>query len=103
MRAVVALEFAQQFHFDRVNGKEALRQFIEENICKTLDVPQGTYRIKCIMEGQALPTRSMQTKVAQSLAPQPQAQAATEDAPGPFLEKVIAVFGGQLLDDDGKG
>jgi len=100
---VVALEFTQQFHFDRVNGKEALRQFIEENICKTLDVPQGSYRIKCIMEGQALPTRSMQTKVAQSLAPQPQAPAATGDAPGPFVEKVIAVFGGQLLDDDLKG
>jgi len=100
---VVALEFAHPFHFERVNGKEALRQFIEENICKTLDVPQGTYRIKCIMEGQALPTRSMQTKVAQSLAPQPQAPAATGDAPGPFVEKVIAVFGGQLLDDDLKG
>lgn len=98
---VVALEFAHPFHFERVNGKEALRQFIEENICKTLEVPQGTYRIKCIMEGQALPTRSMQTKVAQSLAPQ--TPAATGDAPGPFVEKVIAVFGGQLLDDDLKG
>ena len=100
---VVMLEFAQPFHFDRVNGKEALRQFIEENICKTLDAPQGSYRVKCIMEGQALPTRSVQTKVAQSLAPQPQAPAVTEDAPGPFVEKVIAVFGGQLLDDDLKG
>ncbi len=98
---VVALEFAQQFHFDRVNGKDALRQFIEENICKTLDVPQGSYRVKCIMEGQALPTRSMQTKVAQSLAPQ--APPAAGDVPGPFVEKVIAVFGGQLLDDDLKG
>jgi len=104
---VVMLEFAQQFHFDRVNGKEALRQFIEENICKTLDVPQGSYRLKCIMEGQALPTRSVQTKVAQSLAPQPSAPSAVNvsvgDAPGPFVEKVIAVFGGQLLDDDLKG
>jgi len=98
---VVALEFAQQFHFDRVNGKDALRQFIEENICKTLDVPQGSYRVKCIMEGQALPTRSMQTKVAQSLAPQ--APPAAGDVPGPFVEKVIAVFGGELLDDDLKG
>ena len=108
---VVMLEFAQQFHFDRVNGKEALRQFIEENICKTLDVPQGSYRLKCIMEGQALPTRPVQGKVAQSLAPQSPApaavtaapRAAASDAPGPFVEKVIAVFGGQLLDDDLKG
>ena len=98
---VVALEFAQQFHFDRVNGKEALRQFIEENVCKTLDVPQGTYRVKCIMEGQALPMRSVQAQVAQSLAPQ--ASAVGGDSPGPFVEKVIAVFGGQLLDDDLKG
>ena len=99
---VVMLEFAQPFHFDRVNSKEALRQFIEENICKTLDAPQGSYRVKCIMEGQALPTRSVQAKVAQSLAPQATAPAAG-DAPGPFVEKVIAVFGGQLLDDDLKG
>ena len=99
---VVMLEFAQPFHFDRVNGKEALRQFIEENICKTLDAPQGTYRVKCIMEGQALPSRSVQTKVAQSLAP-PAAAPAAGDAPSPFVEKVIAVFGGQLLDDDLKG
>ena len=99
---VVMLEFAQPFHFDRVNGKEALRQFIEENICKTLDAPQGTYRVKCIMEGQALPSRSVQTKVAQSLAP-PAAAPAASDAPSPFVEKVIAVFGGQLLDDDLKG
>ena len=103
--SVVALEFAHPFHFERVNGKEALRQFIEENICKTLDVAPGTYRVKCIMEGQALPTRSMQAKVAQSLAPPVPAvtQAPAADTPGPFVEKVIAVFGGQLLEDDSKG
>ena len=103
--SVVALEFAHPFHFERVNGKEALRQFIEENICKTLDVAPGTYRVKCIMEGQALPTRSMQAKVAQSLAPTAPAvtQAPAADTPSPFVEKVIAVFGGQLLEDDSKG
>ena len=99
--SVVTLEFAHPFHFERVNGKEALREFIEENICKTLDVAQGTYRIKCIKEGQTLPPRAAQTKVAQGLAPKP--QAAGGDAPGPFVEKVIAVFGGQLLEDDLKG
>ena len=98
---VVFLQFAHPFHFERVNGKEALRVFIEENICKTLDAPPGTYRVKCLMEGQQLPQPTLQARVAQSLPPAPPAGTqAVADTPGPFVEKVIAVFGGQLLDDD---
>jgi len=88
---VILLEFSHSFHFDRVQSKEALRHCIEENICKTLEVPPGSYRTKCIMKGQALPQRSHAI------------QKAAADAPGPFVEKVIAVFGGQLLEDDAKG
>jgi len=93
---VVMLEFAHPFHYERVQGKEALREFIAESICRTLDVDLGTYRVKCIMAGQPIPHRP-----AQNGTPQAQEEP-TPDTPSPFVQKVIAVFGGELLDDDAK-
>ena len=106
--SVVTLEFAHPFHYERVQGKEALREFIAESICRTLDVDMGTYRVKCIMAGQAIPQRPAQNGTplireepgsaasARNESPPP------DDTPSPFVQKVIAVFGGELLDDDAK-
>ncbi len=100
----VILEFDNQFSFDRVQSKEKGRKMIEEIINRTLGVEPETYKIKCLMHGQPLPTRGAVGKVAQSLAPKPREAAPPAPArPGPFVDEVIAVFGGQLLDDDGKG
>lgn len=103
----VILQFSGQFNVDRVEGNEKGRALLEDAINKTLGVEAGTYRVKAILKGQALPNRTAQTKVAQSLAPRiigapatPPPVPETSDAPGPFVEKVIAVFGGKLLDDD---
>ncbi len=100
----VILEFNNQFSFDRVQGKEKGRKMIEEIINRTLGVEPETYKIKCLLQGQPLPTRGVVSKVAQSLAPKPrEAAPPAPDRPGPFVDEVIAVFGGQLLDDDLKG
>ena len=92
-----------QFNVDRVEGNEKGRALLEDAINKTLGVEAGAYRVKAILKGAALPSRSAQAKLAQGLAPKAvetiQSPAAS-DAPGPFVEKVIAVFGGQLLDDE---
>lgn len=102
---VVTLEFAHPFHYERVQGKEALREFIAESICRTLDVDLGTYRVKCIMAGQVVPQRPTQNGTPQNGKPQsPVFQGPTgslpPDTPSPFVQKVIAVFGGELLEDD---
>ena len=104
---VVMLEFAHPFHYERVQGKEALREFIAESICRTLDVDMGTYRVKCVMAGQTLPSRPAQNGTPQArerLSPAPPAPNGNtpSDSPSPFVQKVIAVFGGELLDDDAK-
>ena len=106
--SVVTLEFAHPFHYERVQGKEALREFIAESICRTLDVDLGTYRVKCIMAGQAIPQRPAQSGTPLTREEPGSATSArnesppSEDTPSPFVQKVIAVFGGELLDDDAK-
>ncbi len=102
----VILEFDNQFSFDRVQSKEKGRKMIEEIIDRTLGAVPGTYKVKCVMAGQTLPTRSSPGKpseshVTQSQAPaRPMAAAVAADVPSPFVDEVIAVFGGRLLDDD---
>ena len=109
----VWLQFSGQFNVDRVEGNEKGRGVLEDAINKTLGVEAGTYQVKAVLKGQALPTRATASRpeskvesIAQSVQPRPREQAppvAPSDAPGPFVEKVIAVFGGQLLDDEVKG
>jgi DNA polymerase-3 subunit gamma/tau len=109
----VWLQFSGQFNVDRVEGNEKGRAVLEEAINKTLGVEAGTYQVKAILKGQPLPARATTSRpegkvesIAQSVQPKPREQAlpvAPSDAPGPFVEKVIAVFGGQLLDDEVKG
>jgi DNA polymerase-3 subunit gamma/tau len=98
----IVLEFDNQFSFDRVQSKEKGRKMIEEIINRTLGAEPDTYKIKCVMAGQSLPVRS---SAAQNLAPKPREMAtpaAPADVPGPFVDEVIAVFGGRLLDDDAR-
>ena len=95
----VVLEFDNQFSFDRVQSKEKGRKMIEEIINRTLGVDPDTYKVKCVMHGQTLPSRG----VSSAPASKPREMAAVAaDVPGPFVEEVIAVFGGRLLDDDAK-
>ena len=78
---------------------------IEEIIDRTLGAELGTYKDKCDMAGQTLPERGMSGRVAEPRTPQPLAPARemaaiAADVPSPFVDEVIAVFGGRLLDDD---
>ncbi len=94
----VILEFDNQFSFDRVQSKEKGRKMIEEIINRTLGVDPDTYKVKCVMHGQTLLTRG----ASQAPAPRPREMAAAvaADVPSPFVDEVIAVFGGRLLDDE---
>jgi DNA polymerase III subunit gamma/tau len=96
----VVLEFDNQFSFDRVQSKEKGRKMIEEIINRTLGVDPDTYKVKCVMHGQTLPSRGVSSAPASK--PREMAAAVAADVPGPFVEEVIAVFGGRLLDDDAK-
>ena len=94
----VILEFDNQFSFDRVQSKEKGRKMIEEIINRTLGADPDTYKVKCVMHGQTLPTRGGSS--ASPPKPRELAAVVVADVPGPFVDEVIAVFGGRLLDDD---
>ncbi len=94
----VILEFDNQFSFDRVQSKEKGRKMIEEIINRTLGADPDTYKVKCVMHGQTLPMRGVPPPPAPR--PREMAAAVAADAPSPFVDEVIAVFGGRLLDDD---
>ncbi len=97
----IILEFDNQFSFDRVQSKEKGRKMIEEIINRTLGADAETYRVKCVMQGHAPPSRPASGKLAQSVAPAArQTVPPATDTPGPFVDEVIAVFGGRLLDDE---
>ncbi len=96
----VILEFDNQFSFDRVQSKEKGRKMVEEIIDRTLGAEQGTYKVKCVMAGQTLPARGSPVR---STDPRPVSMPPARpaaDVPSPFVDEVIAVFGGRLLDDD---
>ena len=93
----VILEFDNQFSFDRVQSKEKGRKMIEEIINRTLGADPDTYKVKCVMHGQILPPRG----AAPASLPKPREMVpVAADVPSPFVDEVIAVFGGRLLDDD---
>ena len=101
----VMLEFDNQFSFDRVQSKEKGRRMVEEIIDRTLAAEPGTYKVKCVMAGQPLPVRGGSGRVSEAkpisiAASKREPLAVAADAPGPFVDEVIAVFGGRLLDDD---
>ena len=98
---IVTLEFAHPFHFERVQSKDPLRTFIAENICHTLDVPIGSYRVKCVLKGKAVPPPVVPRSEALSTSASAPAEAA--NAPSSLVQQVIAVFGGNILDDDKEG
>ena len=102
----VVLQFTSQFNVDRMESNERGRAVVEDAINRTLGTEPGTYKVKGVLKGHTLPARvtpgrAPDTKVAQSVAPMPRETAAPKlDTPGPFVDEVIAVFGGRLLDDD---
>ena len=78
---------------------------IEEIIDRTLGAELGTYKVKCVMAGQTLPVRGTPGRTSELRTPQPlvltrEMAVVAADVPSPFVDEVIAVFGGRLLDDD---
>ena len=110
---VVILQFTSRFNVEKIESNEKGRQVLEDAINKTLGPDAGPFKVKALLKGQPLPTgavtksgtanNSRPTSPApaapQQIAPAP-AQEPDADAPGSFVEEVIAVFGGRLLDDD---
>ena len=101
----VLLQFTSQFNVDKLEGNERGRAVVEDAINRTLQAEPGAYKVKGILKGHALPVRPAQgraadAKVAQSVAPKPREAAPMPEANGAFVDEVIAVFGGRLLDDE---
>jgi DNA polymerase-3 subunit gamma/tau len=92
--SIITLQFASPFHFDRIQQNERGRKTLEDIISKTLDVPIGTYKIKCIL-GKEPVSVSMPGP-----ASKPKSIMEEEEPHSPLMDEVIAVFGGKLLDDE---
>lgn len=88
------LEFQNPLFVDKMERNEKGRKTLEDIINRTLDAEPGTYKVKAVLRGAALPA-----KVAQSRAPRVREAVPAPEAPSPFVEEVIRVFGGRILDD----
>ena len=99
----IFLQFSGQFNVDRLEANARGREVVEEAVNKTLGMESGHFKVRAILKGQVIPTRGTVGKVAQSLVPQREAAPSAPEKPGAFVDEVIAVFGGQLLDDELKG
>ena len=106
---VVILQFTSLFNVEKIEANEKGRQVLEDAINKTLGADVGPFKVKALLKGQPLPTgavakSSAATPSRPAAAPQQAAPSTPPepdtDAPGSFVEEVIAVFGGRLLDDD---
>ena len=95
------LEFSSSFNVDRITKNEAGRRMIEDQINRTLDEPEGTFKIKGVLRS----ADASPAKVAQSVSPRPRGAEppARQAALDPLMDEVIAVFGGQIVEDDAKG
>ena len=96
------LEFSSSFNVDRITKNEAGRRMIEDQINRTLGEPDGTYKIQGVLRGEGIAPE----KVAQGVSPRPRVpeQVVARQAPlDPLMDEVIAVFGGQIVEDDAKG
>ena len=96
------LEFSSNFNVDRISKNEAGRRMIEDQINRTLGESEGTYKIKGILRGEG----SSPAKVAQGVPPRPRDPSppvARQAVMDPLMDEVIAVFGGQIVEEDVKG
>ena len=102
---VVVLQFTSRFNVEKIEANEKGRQVLEDAINKTLGADAGPFKVKALLKGQPLPTGAVtKSSAAVPSRPAPAAPAPVQesvaDTPGSFVEEVIAVFGGRLLDDD---
>lgn len=94
----VILEVANEFDVDRLSN-ERRRKVVEEIINRALNAEPGTYKVKAVIKGVAAPV-----KAAISPPLRIREAAPATAAHSPFLDEVIAVFGGQVLEEpDSKG
>ncbi len=99
MGNTVILQFTSRFNVEKIESNEKGRQVLEDAINKTLGADAGPFKVKALLQGQPLPSGAAgkpRTTVPTPAAP----EAAAANVPGAFVEEVIAVFGGRLLDDD---
>lgn len=103
---VVVLQFSSRFNVEKIEANEKGRQVLEDAINKTLGADAGPFKVKALLQGQPLPSGAVgKPRTTPTAAPAPAPTPAAPEAPaanvpGAFVEEVIAVFGGRLLDDD---
>lgn len=95
---IVTLEVANAFDVDRLSN-DRRRKVVEDIINRALSAEPGTYRVKAVIKGSG-----GAAKIAISPPPRVREQADATASHSPFLDEVIAVFGGRVLDEpDSKG
>ena len=104
--SVVILQFSSLFNVEKIESNEKGRQVLEDAINKTLGADAGPFKVKALLQGNPLPSGAAgkpRTTPPAATAPAPTRaapEAPAANVPGAFVEEVIAVFGGKLLDDD---
>ncbi len=101
--SVIILQFSSRFNVEKIESNEKGRQVLEDAINKTLGADAGPFKVKALLQGQPLPTGAVTKSRAATPDPVPMPaapEASAASTPGAFVEEVIAVFGGRLLDDD---
>ena len=86
---VITIELIEPLHVDRMTKNDRGRKVFEDILNKTLDLPENTYTVRCVLR----------VSTPQRVQPEP-ARVETYQNDGELLDKVIAEFGGTLLDMD---
>ena len=86
---VITIELIEPLHVDRMTKNDRGRKVFEDILNKTLDLPENTYTVRCVLR----------VSIPQRVQPEP-ARVETYQNDGELLDKVIAEFGGTLLDMD---
>ncbi len=102
--SVIILQFSSLFNVEKIESNEKGRQVLEDAINKTLGADVGPFKVKALLQGKPLPTGAVtKSRIEPPSVPTPTPaapEAPAANTPGAFVEEVIAVFGGRLLDDD---
>jgi DNA polymerase-3 subunit gamma/tau len=85
----ITLELSTQLNVDKIMKNDRGRKGIEDIINKTLELPPDTYMVRCVLRStNTVPDLPVMQKVSPTRS----------DDESPLMDKVIAEFGGTLLD-----
>lgn len=97
--STIMLKLSSPFAVQRMNSNPKGRKVVEDVISKVLEVPEGTFTVKCVLHDPA--TTSVHMDTAKSEPSQQSLENSVQNnTDNGLLEEVIAVFGGRVVEDE---